>query len=163
MRFLSILLRLYFRFRISIHACTTFSGNIRVMQRLSVGHVLSWHGEQSTSSLITLPISYSDSVYLGSLGPISTTTGLLSATAKCLGPESNVIKSIHFLTSTLRTSRVIDALERLIKPFFDNLSISSASLVSPCPEFRTILQSATSLNKSAVLANPSAVQSFEEP
>ncbi|MBT6228874.1 MAG: hypothetical protein HON76_08595 [Candidatus Scalindua sp.] len=59
------------------HVCTTFSGIIMVIQRRSVGHVLSWHGEHSTSSRITLPDSYSDSVYLGSLGLISTTTGQL--------------------------------------------------------------------------------------
>ena len=129
----------FFEFNTSIHVSTTFSGDIRVMQRWSVGHILSWHGEQSTSSLITLPISYSDSAYLGSLEPISTTTGRLSATAKCLGPESSVIKSIHRFTIALKTSREIDALERLIKPLLDNPSISSASSVSPGPEVRTIL------------------------
>ncbi len=131
-------------FKTSIHVSTTFSGEIRVMQRRSVGHVLSWHGEQSTSSLITLPISYSDSAYLGSLEPISTTTGRLSATAKCLGPESSVSKSIHRFTIALKSSREIEALERLIKPFLDNPSISSARAISPGPEVRTTLQSTDS-------------------
>ena len=94
----------------SIHVCTTFSGAIMVIQLRSVGHVLSWHGEHQISSLITSPVSYYDSVYLGSLVPISITTGRFRAPAKWLGPESNAIKSMHRLTITLNRSREIEAL-----------------------------------------------------
>jgi hypothetical protein len=54
---------------------------MRVMQRPSIGQVLSPHGLHATSSRSTRWRSSWCAVWRGSVGPISTTVGVPSATA----------------------------------------------------------------------------------
>src|SRR3972149_7319929 len=90
-----------------IAALYTSSTVIRFIHLWSIGQVRKRQGAHSTLCLIIVLFLPKGAVVIGSVEPNIATIGMPSASAKCIGPVSLVINTLHLLMNAANGSIVV--------------------------------------------------------